>query len=212
MVRTIVVAILIAVIALACKNTKAETTYSMEIFPGVNQAVAQTAAEAYRPNLTWQGAESLPEKEALPPDDEVDTRITFYAGGVSDHRRTSTRNESYKDKNGMFGIGLSTAKSLYGIRVVAQWVHVFDNSRKGSTDMKGVGLEFCHEIVLEVCYSRIKAYAKITDNKGNSISQWAPKPIPTLSVGKGPFLVALTGIDNKTSFVFFGYRKEFNLL
>lgn len=211
MVRTIVVALLIAAAALASKSTKAETVDSMEIYPGVNQAVAQTVAETYRPNLTWQGAEPLPEKKVLPPDDEVDTRITFYGGGVSDHRRSSTKNESYKQKNGMLGIGLSTAESWYGIRPIAQWVHVFDNSRKGSTDMKGVGLELCYEFVLEMCYSRIKAYAKITDNKGNSISQWVPKPVPTLSLGKGPFLVAVTGIDNKTSFVFLGYRKEFNL-
>ncbi|MBP9782122.1 MAG: hypothetical protein KBC50_00070 [Candidatus Pacebacteria bacterium] len=211
MVKTIVVALLIAAAALASKSTEAETVDSMEIYPGVSQAVAQTVAETYRPNLTWQGVEPLPEKEILPPDDEVDTRITFYGGGVSDHRRSSTKNESYKQKNGMLGIGLSTAESWYGIRPIAQWVHVFDNSRKGSTDMKGVGLELCYEFVLEMCYSRIKAYAKITDNKGNSISQWVPKPVPTLSLGKGPFLVAVTGIDNKTSFVFLGYRKEFNL-
>jgi hypothetical protein len=210
-VKTIVVALLIATAALASKSAEAETVDSMEIYPGVNQAVAQTVAETYRPNLTWQGAEPLPEKGVLPPDDEVDTRITFYGGGVSDHRRSSTKNESYKQKNGMLGIGLSTAESWYGIRPIAQWVHVFDNSRKGSTDMKGVGLELCYEFVLEMCYSRIKAYAKITDNKGNSISQWVPKPVPTLSLGKGPFLVAVTGIDNKTSFVFLGYRKEFNL-
>lgn len=216
MVRTIVVALLIAAAALASKSTKAETVDSMEIYPGVNQAVAQTVAETYRPNLTWQGAEPLPEKKVLPPDDEVDTRITFYGGGVSDHRRENKNKSqaeqiSYKQKNGMLGIGLSTAESLYGIRVVAQWVRVFDNSRKGSTDMKGVGLELCYEFVLEMCYSRIKAYAKITDNKGNSISQWVPKPIPTLSLGKGPFLVAVTVIDKDTSFTYLGYRKEFNL-
>ena len=211
MVRTIVVALLIAVAALASKSTKAQTLDSVEIYPGMHQAVAQTIAQTHQPTIKWESVGTVPEKEVLPPDDEVDTRITFYGGGVSDHRRTSTRNESYKQKNGMFGIGLSTAKSLYGIRVVAQWIHVFDNSRKGDTDMKGVGLELCYELVLEVCYSRIKAYAKITDNKGNSISQWVPKPVPTLSLGKGPFLVAVTGIDNKTSFVFLGYRKEFNL-
>jgi hypothetical protein len=210
-VKTIVVALLIATAALASKSAETETVDSTEIYPGVNQAVAQTVAETYRPNLTWQGAEPLPEKKVVPPDDEVDTRITFYGGGVSDHRRVNTKNESYKQKNGMLGIGLSTTESWYGIRPIAQWVHVFDNSRKGSTDMKGVGLELCYEFVLEMCYSRIKAYAKITDDKGNSISQWVPKPVPTLSLGKGPFLVAVTGIDNKTSFVFLGYRKEFNL-
>lgn len=193
-------------------TTNAQTVDPVEIYPGVSQAVAQTVAQAYQPTIRWEGAGTVPEKEPIPLNDEVDTRITFYGGGVSDHRRVNTKNESYKQKNGMLGVGLSTAKSWYGFRPELRWIHVFDNSRKGTTDMKGFGWEWCYEIVLEVCYSRTKAYAKITDNKGNSISQWVPKPIPTLSLGKGSFRVAVTPIDSGTSFVYVGWRKEFNLL
>lgn len=98
MVRTIVVALLIAVAALASKSTKAQTLDSVEIYPGMHQAVAQTIAQTHQPTIKWESVGTVPEKEVLPPDDEVDTRITFYGGGVSDHRRTSTRNESYKQK------------------------------------------------------------------------------------------------------------------
>lgn len=212
MAKTLVLAIVIGLLTLGSGNLHAQKLGDAEIYPGVNYAVAQTIAQENNLIARWRGTVETPaEAQAKTQRAEDETEITIYIGGVSDHERTTGRKESYKQKNPMVGLNISTTENWYGFRPVGRWVRVFDNSRKGTTDMKGIGIEWCYELILEGCYSQIKAYASITDAKGNKISGWVPKPIPTLSLGKGPYLVLLTPIDKDTSFIYFGYRTQVNL-
>jgi hypothetical protein len=195
---------LVAVCIFAPKAV-AQDISNLEPYPGTKKAVRQTL-------------DQLPPARIYLADNAVDevgpTRVAaellpvcydrqVYVGGFS-HHDTKGQPNSFKQQNPSLGSAFTIGCEMW-IHPTFQWMHVFLNSRKGTTDIKGLGLEACLRTQgLDFCYSSSRAYARMTDERGRAVSGWVPKLMPAASLGKGRWRVYIVPLDQNTYYLFIG--------
>lgn len=166
------------------KVGKAETINlpEPELYPGMRAAVAETL----HPRL--QLAEAL----KVFPDDEVGPSVKkiycsrIHIGGFSHHDTGNMPNTNHENNFGLGG-AVCGEYSLFGIHPTAQVMHIFVNSKKGTTTIYALGGE---AILIEGKYvdlgaSLSRAYVRATDAKrGKAVHGWATMPSVFLESGR----------------------------
>lgn len=193
------VAALVATSLYACK-AKAQDISRMELYPGMNQAVADTLA---KPTglAAYLAARKPTQDDEVPVDSPVIPcrSVRLYIGGKSHHTMENNRPNTNHEKN--FALGAAFVPYCGNwIHPIVQAMHVFVNSKHGTTDMIAAGVEACLRGQLELCGTYSYAHARATDNRNRAASGKAW--IPSISVGKGCYRVHYSPIAPRVTYLF----------
>lgn len=180
------------------KRAKAEQLPEYEPYPGTRLAVSQVFKSEKRPmGLSLSAAIN----GELEHGEKKRAQMWLYIGGFS-HHDTGGKPNTNKEENFGLGGAITTEQSFYGVRPIVQGMHVFKNSKKGTTDVLGLGLEACIESTIDLCGSVSRVYATATDpRKNRRVSAWGY--MPTVGLGKGNYRIYATLMAPKVYYVYF---------
>ena len=134
--RRILLSTVLTVWTLAAQAEGLKNDY---FYPGVGQAIKKDT-------LAQNTGFTLPKSAPVPPAEAEAPRKEFYrysldVGGFSRHNTRGKPNTMH-EQNFMLGGRISADFTVLGGRPFVQYDHVFVNSKKGSTDLLGVGAEW----------------------------------------------------------------------